>query len=85
MAEADRGPREQYGPEHRAMSKAVLELWIAEHGPWCPGYGERHAPHASDDLVADHVDPGNPKAGYLVKCRSANTMRMQDMRRAARA
>lgn len=60
-------------PERERRARTVA-AWRAEHGNWCPGYGD-HAPHPSDDLTAAHIagaqlDPYGP---LTVLCRSINS------------
>lgn len=53
-----------YGSKHQAASKACIEAQ-----PWCSWCG------AYEDLVADHIVPGQPEDGYQTLCRSCNTRR----------
>jgi 5-methylcytosine-specific restriction endonuclease McrA len=55
--------------------KRVVDNWIAEHGPICPGY--RRSAHVSYDLTFDHLRPvalgGQDSDGYRILCRSCNS------------
>jgi 5-methylcytosine-specific restriction enzyme A len=76
----------------RATAQAIQRnaQAVAEHratvGDWCPGW-ERHPAHPSADLTADHateVAAGGREDGPLVvRCRSCNSARSANVRRAA--
>lgn len=77
QAERDAPRRAVYDdPRWRRLSARVVRDWIAEHGPWCPGYGR--PAHATTDLTADHVIPielgGAPfdERNVSVLCRGCN-------------
>lgn len=58
--------RMKYHGAWPATSKAAITAHVAEHGWHCPGYGTRHQPHPSTDLVLDHPT-------MKVMCRQINT------------
>jgi hypothetical protein len=62
----------------RRRRKDAVDDWVAEHGPVCPGYGNRSA-HWSSDLTADHAVPvaagGAEDGALVVRCRSCNSGR----------
>jgi len=67
-----------YDEAWRALSRAVLREWRAQHGDWCPGW--QCPPHASSDLTVDHVTPIHvagmsvpTKEGCSVLCRRCNS------------
>jgi 5-methylcytosine-specific restriction protein A len=81
----------QRRPERKteASKRSNAEL-VSEHratvGDWCPGWGPRPA-HPSADLVADHVVEvaagGREDGARVVRCRSCNSARSANIRRAA--
>jgi 5-methylcytosine-specific restriction enzyme A len=61
---------------YRRMRTRVIRRWIADHGPWCPGY--RVPGHVAHSLTLDHRVPlaegGDPydEANAGVLCRECN-------------
>lgn len=79
-------------PERKreAAIRSNREL-VADHratiGDWCPGVPELARPaHPSADLVADHVQEvaagGDEHGARVVRCRSCNSARSANIRRA---
>lgn len=70
------GPERGYDRAHQCTSRRLITEHLAAVGAFCPGWDERE-PHDVDaaDLVADHIEPGYPDAGYVVRCRSCNSAR----------
>jgi len=63
----------------RRLGREVIAAWIAQHGPWCPGYGRASHQVDAEQLTVDHVLPlvrkGKPyeEVNLAVLCRSCNS------------
>jgi 5-methylcytosine-specific restriction enzyme A len=68
-----------HNQSERQRRRSVVDAWVRDNGPVCPGYGI--PPHPSTDLTADHVvsvASGGSEAGALsVLCRSCNGRKRQ--------
>lgn len=83
QAELDAPRRAVYDdPRWRRLSARAIREHVAEHGPWCPGYGRE--PHMSSDLTADHRIPieagGAPfeRRNVQVMCRGCNARKRDE-------
>ena len=68
-------------PTYRRRRDALIAGHRQQHGDWCPGAPDLdHAPHATVDLTADHIQPlslgGTHELSNLrVLCGSANSLK----------
>jgi len=72
---AKRGRRPYTYAEQVRRAEAVA-VWLAEHGPWCPGWGRPGHWVVPDDLTADHpwsvAQGGHEGQPLSVLCRECN-------------
>ncbi|MEV4173996.1 AAA family ATPase [Nonomuraea sp. NPDC049709] len=73
--------RAGYGRDERRRRADVVRVHVEQHGWVCPGW--QRAPHASEDLTADHVQPtargGDPAGPLRVLCRPCNSARRAEL------
>jgi 5-methylcytosine-specific restriction protein A len=71
--------RPGYTNAERVRRLRTVQAWVAEHGPYCPGWGREGHLVALRDLTADHVAPvaaGGSESGALrILCRGCNSRR----------
>ena len=78
-----RKPRQSagYGRDERKRRSDTVRVHVEQHGWVCPGW--QRAPHNSEDLTADHVQPtarGGAQSGPLrVLCRPCNSARQAEL------
>jgi predicted kinase len=78
-----RKPRQSagYGRDERRRRADTVRVHVEQHGWVCPGW--QRAPHAAQDLTADHVQPtarGGAQSGPLrVLCRPCNSARRAEL------